>query len=77
MTDDKQIPKPSDTGCDPKTLTDGELVDKYHKAKEAHKNAGLGAKDDAYKKMNYLEQVMIGRFGLGAHKKKYSERYPG
>ena len=57
-------------------LTDEQILDEWHAAKEAHKAASDGEKDEAWQGLLLAEKQAIGQFGLGKHMKAYKERFP-
>ncbi len=59
-----------------KELDDDELIDAFHEAICGHEEADAGHKDEAYQRRLIAEQVMICRFGLGEHMKRYKARSP-
>ncbi|MGD0942354.1 MAG: hypothetical protein ABR905_21885 [Terracidiphilus sp.] len=56
-------------------LTEEQSLDEWHEAKEAHKAASDGEKDEAWQRVQLAEIQAIRRFGLGKHMKAYKERF--
>lgn len=50
-------------------LADDELLEAVHQAREDHKSAPPGAKDEAFLKTHAAEGVLVGRFGFDGEKK--------